>query len=157
MQFNHLPKRSIRKQEINMEQEITGFEVTIENGHEVVYFAYQGDISEFQTVYVTEEPIKENKELTEAHILGAMRACLAGWWAASENKIVADMARHKGKYIVQTHGFVVRITEQGWRAYDVEYTSESLSEAVVTQLPCEGLEPPIPLPLFVFKAFKTAS
>jgi hypothetical protein len=121
--------------------------------NDVVYVAYQGDVTEFQSVYVVQEPTEES-ELTKSHVLATMRACLAGWWATSENQVLADASGHQGKYIAPVHGFVVRVTSTDWKVYDVEYTSDSLEEAVIRRIHNGTDEPPVPIPLFFFNAFR---
>jgi len=97
-----------------------------------VYLAYQGDVSEYQTVHVR-EGITDNGCI-EKEVIGAMRACLIGWWSASENKELAAYGSVNAKFVGVTSGFVVRATSSGWIVYDVRFTSDDLLEATVAEV-----------------------
>jgi hypothetical protein len=97
-----------------------------------VYIAYQGDVGEFQSVHVRSGVT--NDEMIEKEIVGAMRACLTGWWLSSENKDLVDPSTVNGRFVCVLHGFVIRSTSSQWVVYQVDFTSDDLIEASVKEI-----------------------
>lgn len=101
-----------------------------------IYIAYQGDLNSYQTIEIVNEPdLIETLEIA-AKVSSTFRACLRGWW--NEHDCVPG-------------GFVVRITQDGWESWSVEYNGEG-SEAVSRRIGA-GNDPtkaPTGWPLFMF-------
>lgn len=127
---------------------------------DAVYIAYQGDVGDFQSMYVVGEPPESafggdkeaRRSLIEGHIRSTMAACLHGWWSAKSDNInpqLAQLAGIGGEFIAAPHGFCVRATRDGWSLFMIEYTSDSLSEAVISLIETGIGEPPVGVPDFV--------
>ena len=117
-----------------------------------VYVAYQADCTEFQSVYI-HQGIEIDDAMCESNVIKTARACLAGWWSASQNKELATAG--SGEIICLPSCFIVRMIGYDWQAYKVDFTSDDLTECVVAEINSNRKSPneaaPVAWPEFVTK------